>query len=179
MYHLELTKFPHSASRFNLSEADIARVVIPWVQEKWVEFGERRWDPHESKLVVLEGPELPVRELKIGRGWRAAERKGVDVTERVLAGAREAIRREQQQEAEGHATAAATAGDPVVSPSAQALSVQAAAGADPLALAVRVGSLLGPDAERLLEAWREAALASPGTRPSESLAAAERALAPE
>jgi hypothetical protein len=47
---------------------------------------------------------------------------------------------------------------------------------DPVALGVQLAALLGPDPMGLLEAWRQAAAASPGLPPSDSLALAERAL---
>jgi hypothetical protein len=48
--------------------------------------------------------------------------------------------------------------------------------ADQLALGVELASLLGPDASRLLAAWREVAARASGLSPSESLALAERQL---
>jgi hypothetical protein len=47
---------------------------------------------------------------------------------------------------------------------------------DPLTLGVQIAALLGPDAVRLLDAWRGAAVGTPGLAPSESLALAEQAL---
>jgi hypothetical protein len=59
--------------------------VEPWAREQWIEQGERKWSPHQAKLTVLEGPPLPVEELSMGRGWRAAQRQSQDVTARMLA----------------------------------------------------------------------------------------------
>ena len=47
---------------------------------------------------------------------------------------------------------------------------------DELALGVELAALLGPDASRLLAAWREVAARASGLSPSESLALAERQL---
>src|ERR1019366_9554803 len=33
MFHIELRQFPHSAWRFNLSEAELRAVVVPWARE--------------------------------------------------------------------------------------------------------------------------------------------------
>ncbi len=89
MYHLELRKFPHTACRFNQSEEQLRAIVVPWARQEWIEEGERNWNVNEAKLTVLEGPELSMPELAMGKGWRNAQRRSEDVTERVLAVARE------------------------------------------------------------------------------------------
>jgi hypothetical protein len=158
MYHLELRQFPHNLCRFNLTHQELWAVLHPWARGQWVELGERKWNSNQARLTVLEGPQLAVEQLAMGRGWRAAKRASEDVTERVLQAAKAAI-----------AQAANTA--PSTAPAAGAQL------SDPLALAVQIGSLLGPDPIRLLEAWRAAAAGAPGLPPSESLALAEKALA--
>ncbi len=85
MFHVELRQFPHVACRFNLTEAELRVLVEPWLREQWIEFGERKWNPHQARMTVLEGPHLPVEELAIGRGWHNAQHQSQDVTERVLA----------------------------------------------------------------------------------------------
>jgi hypothetical protein len=170
MYHVELHQFPHNMSRFNLTDAELGAIVQPWVREQVVDFGERKWSPHQARLTILEGPRMPLEQLTMGRGWRAAQRQGEDVTERVLAAAREALA----------AVAAAPPGPHVSSlPSAQMVAppqqpAQGAPLADPLALGVQLASLLGEDPGRLLAAWKEVAARSSGLAPSESLALAER-----
>jgi hypothetical protein len=158
MYHLELRQFPHNVCRFNLTEPEIRAVAMPWVRGQIVDVGERKWSPHQAKLTILEGPRLASGQLTMGRGWRAAERQGKDVTERVLAAAKEAARAEAAQ---------------------VAVSAPADAGAlaDPLGLGVQLASLLGQDPATLLAAWRLAAAQHPGLPPSESLARAEREIA--
>lgn len=89
VYHLELRKFPHTACRFNQSEQQLLAVVVPWVRQEWIEEGERKWNVNEAKLTVLEGPELSMPDLAMGKGWRNAQKRSNDVTERVLAAARE------------------------------------------------------------------------------------------
>ncbi len=84
VYHVELRKFPHTACAFNLSEAELQQLVGPWSRAQWVELGERKWNPNEARLTVLEGPHLPVEELAMGRGWGNAQHQSEDVTERVL-----------------------------------------------------------------------------------------------
>jgi hypothetical protein len=90
VYHFELRKFPHTVSRFNQSEQDVLALVVRWVAEEWIDVGEREWNVHETKLTVLEGPELSLPEMAMNRGWRNAMRRSEDVTERVLAAARAA-----------------------------------------------------------------------------------------
>jgi hypothetical protein len=159
MYHLELRHFPHSACRFNLSEQEVRAVLEPWASERIVEFGERKWSPHQAKLTIIEGPQLEIEQLSMGRGWRTAQREGRDVTDRLLA---------QAQEAVADASAQAAAQGPPSDGDALA---------DPLALGVQLASLLGADPAGLLGAWRAAAARQPGLSPSETLALAERDIA--
>jgi hypothetical protein len=167
-YHLELRQFPHSAWRFNLDEREMCALAEDWARERIVEFGERKWSPERATLTILEGPQLAVQDLAMGRGWRTAQRRSVDVTERVLAesGTRvaQALRRtpdSAQVPAEAAGTGDAAAATPTT---------------DPLALGVQIAALLGPDAIELLAAWRAAAAASRELTPSESLALAEQAV---
>src|ERR1700719_813343 len=169
MYHLELRKFPHNFNRFNLDRADLDALLDEWVQGRPVEIGDRKWSPHTARLTILEGPELPVEELSMGRGWPAAERRSADVTDRALA---EASQRWQLPAVSPQPAAP----QPPAQPDAGA---GAAGVADPLAVGVQIAALLGPDAARLLDAWRAAAASSRELSPSEALALAERTLAAE
>jgi hypothetical protein len=91
MYHVELRQFPHNFCRFNLSEGELRETILDaWARGDWIELGERKWSPHQANLTVLEGPQLPVEQLSMGRGWRNAARQGEDVTEQLLAIARTA-----------------------------------------------------------------------------------------
>jgi hypothetical protein len=214
-YHLEIRDFPRNVNRFNMSGTEIGTVLLAWAQERVFELGDQKWNPQTAELTVLEGPEIPISGLSMGRGWPTALREGQDVTARVLAEAREAIvdgsvaRMAQAQEAAAPAAAgpaealAAGLGDePLVRAREQAVpepeipagpdEVPAAAldeGAgeaalaaveapevDQLALGVELAAVLGPDAARLLAAWREVAGRASGLAPSESLALAERQL---
>ena len=88
MFHIELRQFPHNVCRFNLSEQELRTLVGPWAREQWIELGGRKWSPHQARLTVLHGPRLAVQELSMGRGWRNAQRRSEDVTDRVLAAAK-------------------------------------------------------------------------------------------
>jgi hypothetical protein len=178
MYHIELRQFPHNLCRFNLTDQALRAIVEPWAHEKFVEVGERKWHPEQARLTILEGPELALQQLSMGRGWRAAQRNSEDVTQRVIAAAREA-----GQAAPGAAAPGGTAGEAGAAGVGAAAAGAAGVGSsgagsltDPLALSMQIGALLGPDAVALLDAWRAAAAGSPGLAPSESLALAERAL---
>jgi hypothetical protein len=166
MYHLALHESRHTASRFNVDEAELRTMMEQWRSGQKIELGERVWDPHHTQLTVIEGPRLEVGELTMGRGWRTALRRGVDVTERLLTHAHTErggphVERPEQAGCDGqHAQAAP----------ADAISTHQ------LALALQLGALLGPDALRLLEAWRGAAAREPAAAPSETLARAERDL---
>jgi hypothetical protein len=185
MYHLELRQFPKKLNRYNLSGQQVGTIVIPWVQERIVELGEQKWSPHSATLTLYEAPEIAIEGISLARGWRTVERTGEDVTERVLAEARQAV-----------ASGAAGADSPAVRPAAStAAAAEPAADAgsgaalsgsqpaphasepDPIALGVQLGSLLGNDAAALLDAWRSVAARSSGLAPSESLALAEREIA--
>jgi hypothetical protein len=168
MYHLELRQFPHNLCRFNLTEQDLRTLLAPWVLEKPLELGERKWSPHQATITVLEGPRLELQQLSMGRGWRAAQRNSEDVTARVIAAAADA----PPPTAAG-GPAPAPPGPPQV---ASDSSVDASLMADPLALGVELASLLGADPARLLAAWRQASAENPGVSPSETLALAEAAL---
>jgi hypothetical protein len=173
MFHVELRQFPHNVNRFNLDQAGLWALLEPWVQERTVELGERRWSPQQATIKVIEGPEIPVRQLTMGRGWRAAQRQGTDATERVLAQARDAV---AAGAGAAHAGAGAGAAGPGgAAPGAPQSSAPAPAGG--LAAGVQLAGLLGADAVRLLAAWGEVAAGTSGLAPSESLALAERRLA--
>jgi hypothetical protein len=88
VFHVELRQFPHNVCRFNLSEQELHALVQPWAREQWIELGGRKWSPHQARLTILDGPRLAVQELSMGRGWRNAQRRSEDVTDRVLAAAK-------------------------------------------------------------------------------------------
>jgi hypothetical protein len=169
MFHVELRQFPHSACAFNLSEAELSGLVTPWSRDEWVELGERKWNPHQARLTVLEGPHLPVEDLAVGRGWRNAQHRSEDVTERMLA------RAQTSQQGRGAAPAGMTAPDGSPAGGAGELAGGPVAGS-PSASDAEPLSLLGTDPAALLAAWRLAAQRRPELSPSESLALAESTL---
>ncbi|MGN6257967.1 MAG: hypothetical protein ACTHN3_09510 [Solirubrobacterales bacterium] len=90
-FHVEVTSGLRRARAFNLSGEEVRQQLLePWLSRRAVELGDRKWDPEESELRVLEGPELSNPELSFGQGWANAERASEDVTARVLGAAQEA-----------------------------------------------------------------------------------------
>jgi hypothetical protein len=158
VFHVELRQFPHNFCRFNMSEQDVrAAVLDAWARKEWLEFGERKWDPNQASLTVLEGPRLSMQELSMGRGWRNAQRAGTDVTERLLETSRAAR------------VSAGGAGPSTAEHSGMGLR----AGADVQSLAVELVALLGQNPQSLMRAWQLALESHPDRSPSECLALAE------
>lgn len=49
--------------------------------------GDREWEPRDSSLKILDGPQLVTQDLAFGQGWANAERASENVTREVLASA--------------------------------------------------------------------------------------------
>jgi hypothetical protein len=157
MFHIELRQFPHNMCHFNMTERELMDTIVDgWAREQWIEMGERKWNPHQSKLIVIEGPEIPVQQLSMGRGWPRAQRDGEDVTERMIAKAKQAIAAESAPPAGANAQIAGIAPDGVALEQLQ--------------------TLLGDDPAALLQAWRLASERRRELTPSEALALAEQTL---
>ncbi len=87
-FHVELATGINHARVFNLSREELlTKVVAPWLEDLPIDLGEQEWIPRESKLKILEGPELEGPDLSFGQGWSNAERSAEDVTGRELAAA--------------------------------------------------------------------------------------------
>ncbi|HEY2717177.1 MAG TPA: hypothetical protein VGI73_13240 [Solirubrobacterales bacterium] len=84
-FHVEISGGINHARAFNLSEDVVQRSIVdPWINRRPIELGDRKWQPEESELRILEGPELSNPELSFGNGWSNAERAGEFVTKRLL-----------------------------------------------------------------------------------------------
>jgi hypothetical protein len=172
VYHFELRKFPHTVCRYNQSEAQVRAVLVPWVGEQWFEEGEQKWNSNEATLTVLEGPELSMPDLAMGRGWRNAQRRSDDVTERVLAAVREEL------QPAGAAVGEAGDGRPAGSDAAAAPHSGATADSQLLAdsLGLELLGLLDEGPLALSRAWSVSAERLGDASAPESLALAERAV---
>ncbi len=89
-FHIEVSEGIGHARSFNLSAEELQRTVLePWLSGRPILLGDRKWDPEESQLRILEGSELSNPELSFGQGWANAERGSEDVTRRLLESARD------------------------------------------------------------------------------------------
>jgi hypothetical protein len=194
LYHVELRQFPHNMCRFNLSAQELRSVVLePWAQDRWVEFGERKWSPHQAKLTVLEGPRIPFGQLTMGRGWRTAEREGREVTAELLAVLeRELASGPGPTHAPGGASGAAagaahgpdgaaadahgSGGSMAAAPRPDGSQLGEGAGDPADSLGLELLSRIGTEAAPLQLAWELAGERHPGSPASATLALAERAL---
>jgi hypothetical protein len=86
-FHVQISRSFHHAREFNLSEEHLRQTILdPWRRGERIELGDREWEPRDSDLLILEGPELSLPELGIGQGWSNAEKSSENVTRQLLAG---------------------------------------------------------------------------------------------
>jgi hypothetical protein len=158
MFHIELRQSPHHLHRFNLQERELQTMVLePWVRGASIQMGERIWDPSKASILVLEGPEIAVGRLTMGRGWAIAHREGTDVTAQAI----EAVRRVLIEAAAEAAQASVAAGISAAPASAGIALATLVAPADAAVLADALGLELlrglGETPMSLPAAWRIAA----------------------
>ncbi len=175
MYHYELRKFPHTFCVFNQSEQQLRAIVAPWTSGEWIEVGERSWNIHETKLTILEGPELSLPDLAMNRGWRNAQRRSEDVTERVLGGAnvrgvRGGVTGPAVEDLARHGVARAAVPTDAGAGSGGALELLADS------LALEILALLDDGPVGAARAWRLAAARVPEQPAGQSLMLAEQAI---
>jgi hypothetical protein len=85
MFHVEISVGVHRARVFNLDRDDVvAKVVRPWLDQRTISMGDRKWEPRNSSLKILEGPQMQNADLSFGQGWANAERKSENVTQTLL-----------------------------------------------------------------------------------------------
>jgi hypothetical protein len=163
VFHIELRQFPHNVCRFNLSEQELGVLVGPWSRERWIELGGRKWSPHQARLTILDGPRLAVQELSMGRGWRNAQRRSEDVTDRVLAAAK------TSQVHDGGASGQPT---PSIGPSGPSTGLPLEADS----LGLELLTLIAEAPASLSAVWQLARSSFPERLASECLAMAEQAI---
>lgn len=151
MFHVELRQAPHRLHRFNLDQRELqATLLAPWVRGTHIEVGERVWDPSTASILVLEGPEIPIGRLTMGRGWAVAQREGTEVTAQVIA----AVRRDL-------ADAIVDAAPEQIAPAAATTSAPADATVLTDALGLELLRSIGETPMSLPAAWRVAAQRHP------------------
>jgi len=94
-FHIEVGAGRNRARSFNLTEEELGRTVLdPWLSDRPILLGDRKWTRNDadSRLRILEGPELSVQDLAFSQGWSNAERSATDVTATVLESATEGRR---------------------------------------------------------------------------------------
>ena len=108
-FHVEVSSGLRNRARaFNLDEAKLRETVIdPWMQGRRISLGDKDFEPRDSKLIVLEGPELEDTDLSMGRGWSNAEKSAENVTRRLIEAASAPSKPLVAIVAEGAATEAA------------------------------------------------------------------------
>lgn len=90
MFHVEIRQFPNVARAFNLSESELDEgFLADWIGDRLIDYEDHRWSPEKARLTVYEAPRLPPEEMGIGRGWANITRTGREVTDEVLARARQ------------------------------------------------------------------------------------------
>lgn len=84
-FHVEISRGFRRARAFNLDEEKLrATILEPWTHGRVISLGDKEWEPKDSKLIILEGPELGDADLSMGRGWSNAERGSRNVTRRLV-----------------------------------------------------------------------------------------------
>ncbi|HWD70687.1 MAG TPA: hypothetical protein VG293_10870 [Solirubrobacteraceae bacterium] len=90
MFHVEMRMGIQLVREFNLSERRLwLQFLQPLMADQDFTLEGHEFSPRQTRLKVYEGPELRPDQLGMGRGWQNVERSAGDVTERVLARARE------------------------------------------------------------------------------------------
>jgi hypothetical protein len=171
VFHVELRQFPHNVCRFNLSEQELRTLVAPWAREQWIELGGRKWSPHHARLTILDGPHLAVQELSMGRGWRNAQRRSEDVTDRMLAAARIPLAHNGGS-SPNQSEPSAGPSEPSTGPSEPFTDLPLEADS----LGLELLTMLGEAPASLSTVWRLARSRFPERPPSECLAVAEQAI---
>lgn len=109
MFHVEMRMGMQVVREFNLSDERLWLIFLaPLMADHDFTVEGHDFAPHATRLTVYEGPELRPDQLNFGRGWQNAERTSNEVTEAVLAKAREFV---ASHAAAPESTAAASAPD--------------------------------------------------------------------
>jgi hypothetical protein len=92
MFHVEMRMGTDVVRQFNLNEQGLwTRFLAPLMADRPFTLEGHEFIPRTTRINIFEGPQLRPDQLALGRGWQNAERSGNDVTEAVLARAREHV----------------------------------------------------------------------------------------
>jgi hypothetical protein len=93
-FHIEVASGRQHARSFNLTEEELGRTVLdPWLSGRPILLGDRRWTrDDDSRLRILDGPELSIQDHAFSQGWANAQRSSTDVSAAVLEAATEGRR---------------------------------------------------------------------------------------
>ncbi|HEX3802873.1 MAG TPA: hypothetical protein VHV75_08555 [Solirubrobacteraceae bacterium] len=92
MFHVEMRMGIDVVREFNLSEQDLwTRFLGPLMADREFVLDGHDFTPRKTRIKIFDGPQLRPDQLGLGRGWQNVERGGSDITEAVLARAREHV----------------------------------------------------------------------------------------
>jgi hypothetical protein len=90
MFHVEMKMGIDVVREFNLDERALwSRFLGPLMADRDFVLEGHEFSPRKTRIKIYDGPQLRPDQLSLGRGWQNVERGGSDVTEVVLARARE------------------------------------------------------------------------------------------
>jgi hypothetical protein len=90
VFHVEMRMGMNVVREFNLTDERLwLDFLAPLMADREFVVEGHDFTPRHTRLTVYEGPELRLDQLSFGRGWQNVERTASDVTERVLARARQ------------------------------------------------------------------------------------------
>lgn len=82
-FHVEIRSPLHHVRVLNVNDTELHGAVLDfWVAGLPFKFGDQDWEPRESRLTILAGPEIEVETADAG--WRNALRTADDVTRPML-----------------------------------------------------------------------------------------------
>jgi hypothetical protein len=85
VFHVELRQGVHQGRAFNLGRPELlSRFVGPWRERVAIALDGHSYAPGRAKLRVIAGRRLEPGEIGLGRGWQNAVRSGTEATEEVL-----------------------------------------------------------------------------------------------
>ncbi len=95
VFHLEIRQGTQIARRYNMTGPELdAAFLAPLMADRDFDFGDHSWTPRRVRIKIYDGPALKDHELALGLAWPNVERAGSDVTQDILARAREAAARQ-------------------------------------------------------------------------------------